>query len=88
MAANESVQCGAASSETVVQIQAKDPQAKDTQRIKCVLPNPLTDQLKQKHMRRGVLIPLKTNQEVRQDHVIVQALITRAPTKIANDVLL
>ncbi|KAK7427549.1 hypothetical protein QQZ08_005992 [Neonectria magnoliae] len=49
--------------------------------------NPLVDDLNPKHLRRGVLIPLKTTQEVRQDHVIVQAWITRAPTKQANEVI-
>jgi tRNA-specific adenosine deaminase 3 len=52
-----------------------------------VAPNPLVDDLSPKHLRRGVLIPLKTTQEVRQDHVIVQAWITRAPTKQTNDVI-
>lgn len=49
--------------------------------------NPIVDDLKSDHLRRGVLIPLKTTQEVRQDHTIVQAWITRAPTKLANDVI-
>lgn len=52
-----------------------------------VTPNPLIDDLNPDKLRRGVLIPLKTTQEVRQDHVIVQAWITRAPTKQANDVI-
>lgn len=52
-----------------------------------VLPNPIVDDLKEKHLNRGVLIPLKTTQEVRQDHTTVQAYITRAPTKSANDVI-
>ncbi|KAH7153233.1 cytidine deaminase-like protein [Dactylonectria macrodidyma] len=52
-----------------------------------VVPNPLIDDLNPDKLRRGVLIPLKTTQEVRQDHVIVQAWITRAPTKQANDVI-
>lgn len=52
-----------------------------------VSPNPLINDLKKEHLRRGVLIPLKTTQEVRQDHTIVQAWITRAPTKLANDVI-
>lgn len=52
-----------------------------------VIPNPIIDNLNPRHLKRGVLIPLKTTQEVRQDHTIVQALITRAPTKSANDVL-
>jgi tRNA-specific adenosine deaminase 3 len=33
------------------------------------------------------LIPLKTTQEVRQDHTITHAYITRAPTRQANDVI-
>lgn len=53
-----------------------------------VLPNPLVDDFKETHARRGILIPLKTTQEVRQDHVIVQAYITRAPTKSANEVIM
>lgn len=51
------------------------------------MPDPLVDELKETHRRRGVLIPLKTTQEVRQDHTIVQAWITRAPTKSANEVI-
>lgn len=50
-------------------------------------PNPLIDHLKAKHLNKGVLIPLKTTQEVRQDYTIVQAYITRAPTKAANEVI-
>ncbi|KAG5955418.1 hypothetical protein E4U58_007098 [Claviceps cyperi] len=49
--------------------------------------NPLIDDLKENHLNKGVLIPLKTTQEVRQDHTIVQVYITRAPTKSANDVI-
>lgn len=52
-----------------------------------VQPNPLIDDLKEYHLNKGVLIPLKTTQEVRQDHTIVQVYITRAPTKSANDVI-
>lgn len=52
-----------------------------------VVSNPLIDHLKDKHTDRGVLIPLKTTQEVRQDHTVVQAWVTRAPTKCANDVI-
>lgn len=52
-----------------------------------VLPNPLVDDLKETHARRGVLIPLKTTQEVRQDHLITRAYITRAPAKAANEVI-
>ncbi|PHH76148.1 hypothetical protein CDD82_4119 [Ophiocordyceps australis] len=50
-------------------------------------PNPMVDKIRDQHRGRGVLIPLKTTQEVRQDHTIVQAYITRAPTKMANDVI-
>lgn len=60
---------------------------KDPKLRRRVLPNPLTDDLNPDSLKKGVLIPLKTTQEVRQDHTIVQALITRAPTKSANDVL-
>lgn len=52
-----------------------------------IVPNPLTDDLRETHQNRGVLIPLKTTQEVRQDHTIVQAFITRAPVKQANEVI-
>lgn len=52
-----------------------------------IVPNPLIDGLIRDHLRLGVLIPLKTTQEVRQDHTVVQAWITRAPTKQANDVI-
>ena len=60
---------------------------KDPKLRRRVLPNPLTDDLISSSINKGVLIPLKTTQEVRQDHTIVQALITRAPTKSANNVL-
>ena len=60
---------------------------KEPVRIRAVLPNSLSDDLKPRYLNRGVLIPLKTTQEVRQDHTIVQAFITRAPTKSANDVI-
>ncbi|OAA41388.1 RNase H domain protein [Metarhizium rileyi] len=52
-----------------------------------VKPNPIVDRLKEHHLNKGVLIPLKTTQEVRQDHTTVHAYITRAPTKSANDVI-
>lgn len=52
-----------------------------------IVPNHLIDDLKEYHARRGVLIPLKTTQEVRQDHTITHAYITRAPTKQANEVI-
>ncbi|UZP33979.1 hypothetical protein NXS19_001795 [Fusarium pseudograminearum] len=52
-----------------------------------IVPNLLIDDFKEKQIRRGVLIPLKTTQEVRQDHTITHAYITRAPTRQANDVI-
>ncbi|VUC35139.1 unnamed protein product [Clonostachys rosea] len=64
----------------------KDP-PKDPRLKRRVLSNTIVDDLSQANIKRGVLIPLKTTQEVRQDHTIVQATITRAPTKSANDVL-
>lgn len=60
---------------------------KEPKESRGVVPNPMINDLKENHLRRGVLIPLKTTQEVRQDHTIVQAFITRAPTKSANDVI-
>lgn len=60
---------------------------KDPRLRRRVLPNPIIDKMMTQNYERGVLIPLKTTQEVRQDHTIVQALITRAPTKSANDVI-
>ncbi|KFA68662.1 hypothetical protein S40285_02610 [Stachybotrys chlorohalonatus IBT 40285] len=56
-------------------------------KVQHIVPNHLVDDLKPQHLNRGVLIPLKTTQEVRQDHTIVHALITRAPTKSANEVI-
>lgn len=67
---------------------ADDEQPHSSQHSSGVLPNSLVDDLKANHLRRGVLIPLKTTQEVRQDHTIVQAYITRAPTKSANEVIM
>ncbi|KAI8724690.1 hypothetical protein NCS52_00038600 [Fusarium sp. LHS14.1] len=52
-----------------------------------IVPNVLVDDLIKSHTNRGVLIPLKTTQEVRQDHTITHAFITRAPTKQANEVI-
>lgn len=52
-----------------------------------IVPNPLIDDFSSKSVGMGVLIPLKTTQEVRQDHTIVHAYITRSPTKCANDVI-
>lgn len=62
----------------------------DVRRVvsKEIIAHPLIDGLKETHLRRGVLIPLKTTQEVRQDHLITQAVMTRAPTKSANDVIM
>ncbi|TDZ23089.1 tRNA-specific adenosine deaminase subunit tad3 [Colletotrichum orbiculare MAFF 240422] len=52
-----------------------------------IQPHPLIDALLPKQLGRGVLIPLKTTLEIRQDHTIVQALLTRAPSKSTNDVV-
>ncbi|KAL9942466.1 tRNA-specific adenosine deaminase subunit tad3 [Verticillium nonalfalfae] len=52
-----------------------------------VQPHPLINDLIPDHLGGGVLIPLKTTLEVRQDHTIVHGLITRAPTKSANEVI-
>jgi hypothetical protein len=52
-----------------------------------IVPHPMVDGLIEKHHRKGVLIPLKTTLELRQDHTLVQAYITRAPTKAANNVV-
>ena len=51
------------------------------------LQNDLVQHLVPSHLRKGVLIPLKTTLEVRQDHTLVQAYITRAPTKSASQVV-
>lgn len=64
-----------------------EPPKLDPRLRRRVLSNPIIDRMMTQSYERGVLIPLKTTQEVRQDHTIVQALITRAPTKSANDVL-
>ncbi|PKS06979.1 hypothetical protein jhhlp_005576 [Lomentospora prolificans] len=50
-------------------------------------PNPLIEGIDVTSLQKGVLIPLKTTLEVRQDHDNVQAYITRAPTKCANEVM-
>ncbi|KAL6824352.1 cytidine deaminase-like protein [Trichoderma sp. SZMC 28015] len=64
-----------------------DLEIKEPRQFRGASPNPLIDDLRAQNLPRGVLIPLKTTQEVRQDHTIVQAYITRAPTKSANDVI-
>lgn len=38
-------------------------------------------------VHHGVLIPLKTTLELRDDHSCIQTLITRAPVKSANAVI-
>ena len=68
-------------------VEKEEAPPKDPRLRRRALPNPLINDLLPNHLRRGVLIPLQTTQEVRQDHTIVQALITRAPTKSANDVI-
>ncbi|KAF4123701.1 tRNA-specific adenosine deaminase 3 [Geosmithia morbida] len=67
--------------------EAAEERPKDSRLRRRVLPNPIVDEVRSSVTDLGVLIPLQTTQEVRQDHTIVQALITRAPTRIANDVL-
>lgn len=52
-----------------------------------VVPHVLIDDLFPDFRRKGVLIPLKTTMELRQDHTIIEAYITRAPTKAANNVI-
>ncbi|ROT40307.1 cytidine deaminase-like protein [Sodiomyces alkalinus F11] len=51
-----------------------------------VQPHALIDDLP-KQLGGGVLVPLKTTLEIRQDHTVVRAYITRAPTKAANDII-
>lgn len=52
-----------------------------------IQPHVLIDRLVPQQLGRGVLIPLKTTLEIRQDHTIVQALITRAPSTSTNNVV-
>lgn len=46
--------------------------------------DPIIQQLMQSDVEHGVLIPLKTTLELRDDHVTGRVLITRAPVKAAN----
>lgn len=59
--------------------------AKDVRLGRLALPNPIIDDLRAQNLPQGVLIPLKTDQEVYQDHYISHAYITRVPTKSANN---
>jgi hypothetical protein len=52
-----------------------------------ILPNPLIEGMDPENIETGVLIPLKTVLEVQADHTVLQAYITRAPTKCASDVM-
>jgi len=52
-----------------------------------ILSNPLLEGLDLGNIEKGILIPLKTVLEVRADHAVLQAYITRAPTKCASDVM-
>lgn len=52
-----------------------------------IVPNPLIEGLDLEAIDKGVLIPLKTTLEVRQDHSVVPAYITRSPTKCASEVM-
>lgn len=58
---------------------------KDVRLGRLALPNPIIDDLRAQNLPLGVLIPLKTDQEVYQDHYISHAYITRVPTKSANN---
>lgn len=58
---------------------------KDVRLGRLALPNPMIDDLRTQNLPLGVLIPLKTDQEVYQDHYISHAYITRVPTKSANN---
>lgn len=59
--------------------------AKDVRLGRLALPNPIIDDLRAQNLPQGVLIPLKTDQEVYQDHYISHVYITRVPTKSANN---
>ena len=52
-----------------------------------IISNPLIEGIDHKALDKGVLIPLKTTLEVRQDHAVVSAYVTRAPTKCASEVM-
>lgn len=63
----------------------ENPSTKDVRLGRLALPNPIIDDLRTQDLPLGVLIPLKTDQEVYQDHYISHAYITRVPTKSANN---
>lgn len=50
--------------------------------------NPIVRELVQEDIERGVLIPLKTTLELRDDYQTGHVLITRTPTKAANPAIL
>lgn len=50
--------------------------------------DPIVRELLQDEVEHGVLIPLKTTLELRDDYQTGRVLITRAPTKAANPVIL
>ena len=52
-----------------------------------VIPHPIVNDYVDQHRRKGVLIPLKTTLELRQDHTLTRAYITRAPIKAANNIV-
>lgn len=50
--------------------------------------DPIVRELLEDEVEHGVLIPLKTTLELRDDYQTGHVLITRAPTKAANPVIL
>jgi hypothetical protein len=50
--------------------------------------DPIVRELLQEEVEHGVLIPLKTTLELRDDYQTGHVLITRTPTKAANPVIL
>lgn len=49
--------------------------------------DPVVQALVPKDIEQGVLIPLKTTLELRDDHSCANVLITRSPVKCANSVI-
>lgn len=50
-------------------------------------PDPILEKLRPSKIENGVLIPLKTTLELRDDHHCSRVLITRAPVKMVAAVL-
>lgn len=55
--------------------------------MSCVAQDPITQSLVPAHVEPGVLIPLKTTLELRDDHQCGQALITRSPIRSTSAVI-